>query len=69
MKSCISFFHEGHYIDCNFSKNKYFLMKSKAFEAYASCGYFAPKNSKMSSVVKQLSSKNHGVGVKLLDTV
>ena len=44
-------------------------MKLKAFEADYSCGHFAPKNFKISSVVKQLSPKNRGVGVKLVDTV
>ena len=44
-------------------------MKLKAFEAHFSCGHFAPKNFKIGSVVKKLSPKNHGVGVKLVDTV
>ena len=48
MKSC-----EASWISCNFSKNKYFLMKLKAFEAYASCGYYA--SIKIGSVVKTLS--------------
>ena len=44
-------------------------MKLKAFEAHNSCGHFAPKNFKIGSVVKKLSPKNRGVGIKLLDTV
>ena len=44
-------------------------MKLKAFEAHFSCGHFAPKNFKIGSVVKKLSPKNRGVGVKLVDTV
>ena len=44
-------------------------MKLKAFEADYSCGHFAPKNFKIGSVVKKLSPKNRGVGIKLLDTV
>ena len=44
-------------------------MKLKAFEADYSCGHFVPKNIKIGSVVKKLSRKNRGVGVKLLDTV
>ena len=44
-------------------------MKLKAFEAHFSCGHFAPKNFKNSSVVKKLSPKNRGVGIKLVDTV
>ena len=44
-------------------------MKLKAFEADYSCGHFAPKNFKIGSVVKKLSPKNRGVGVKLSDTV
>ena len=44
-------------------------MKLKAFEADYSCGHFAPKNFKIGSVVKKLSPKNRGVGVKLVDTV
>ena len=44
-------------------------MKLKAFEADYSCSFFAPKNFKIGSVVKKLSPKNRGVGVKLVDTV
>ena len=44
-------------------------MKLKAFEAHFSCGHFAPKNFKNGSVVKKLSPKNRGVGIKLVDTV
>ena len=52
-----------------FEKINIFLMKLKTFEADYSCGHFAPKNFKIGSVVKKLSPKNRGVGVKLLDTV
>ena len=44
-------------------------MKLKAFEAHFSCGHFAPKNVKIGSVVKKLSPKNRGVGIKLADRV
>ena len=44
-------------------------MKLKAFEADYSRGHFAPKNIKIGSVVKKLSRKNRGVGIKLSDTV
>ena len=44
-------------------------MKLKAFEADYSCSFFAPKNFKIGSVVKKLSPKNRGVGVKLVDIV
>ena len=33
-------------------------MKLEAFEAHASCGYFAPNDMKNGSVDKKLSSKN-----------
>ena len=50
MKNC-----EASSIGCNFWKNKYFLMKLKAFEAHYSCGHFKPNNIKNGSVAKKLS--------------
>ena len=68
MKSCISFFHEVTKSTVTFRKYIFF-MKLKAFEAHFFCGHFAPKNFKNGSVVKKLSPKNLGVGIKLVDTV
>ena len=44
-------------------------MISDREEAHATGAFNAPKNIKNGSVVKKLSRKNRGVGVKLVDTV
>ena len=44
-------------------------MKLKTFEAYASCGHFAPNYIEIGSVVKKLSPKNLGVSNEVRDTV
>ena len=44
-------------------------MKLEAFEAYGSCGYFAPKIIKTYEVFKKLSPKNRRVAIKFVNTV
>ena len=44
-------------------------MISDRKEAHATGAFNAPKNIKIGAVVKKLSPKNRGVGVKLADTV
>ena len=55
IKSC-----GASWISCNFSKNTYFLMKIEAFEAYGSCGHFAPKIIKNIKYSKSYSPKTEG---------
>ena len=51
----MNFFTEGYKICSNFSKNKYFLIKLKAFEAETSRLSNAPKNIKNEAVSEKLS--------------